>query len=367
VFAKFVTLRQLYRKWVDSVGNDLKTQLFYNSDLGLPFSSKGSKITRAMLNDCCRLYEWPVRRVGQEHARLMGVDVGTYLHVVMRERVRTAQGLKLRLIGIWTLPGFTQLVQILREWKPTCCVIDALPEIHKVMDLKADFSNMWSSLFQDGATDLIKHKGKRELKMDRTAILDYVRQGIELQNLWLPMQAEFLEDGEYYSHMQAATRVLEANEIHPEKSRFIWKEGSRLDHFMLAEAYCLQAGMIMPEHGVFEFFEQEAKALGRHEKVREVPAPNLTDEEREKIAELQHLTPQVVLDKTFRQYVNRNPVKPTVDDQKISDSIKFMHSSQGYVDVALTVSMTQESEEDVKRVLAGLGFTESRVSGQYIK
>jgi len=367
VFSKFTPLRKLYRIWSKAVGNDLKTQLFYNSNLGLPFSSKGSKITRAMLNDCRRLYEWPVRRVGQERARLMGIDVGECLHVVMRERVRTDRGTKLRLIGIWTLPGFSQLVQILREWKPSSCVIDALPEIHKVMDLKADFSSVWSSRFQAGETNLVRHKERRELRMDRTAILDYVRQGIELQSLLLPMQAEFMEDGEYYNHMQASTRILEANEVNPEKSRFIWKEGSRPDHFMLAEAYCIQAGMIMPEHGIFDFFEQEAKALSKHGNVREVPAPDLSDEKREEIAKLQHLTPQVFLDRTFNQHVNRNPPKPPVDDQKIADSIKFMHSSQDYVDVALMATMMQESEKEITRVLVDLGFEESRIKGQYVK
>jgi len=367
VFSKFTTLRQLYRKWVDSVGNELKTQIFYNSDLGLPFSSKGSKVTMAMLNDCRRLYEWPVRRVGKSKARLMGVDVGTYLHVIMRERVKTLEGIKLRLIGVWTLPGFSQLAQLLREWKPTCCVIDALPEIHKVMDLKTDFSTVWSSRFQQGATDLIKHKEKQELRMDRTAILDYVRQGVELQSMLLPMQAEFLEDGEYYKHMQASTRILEPDELHPEKSRFLWKEGSRPDHFFLAEAYCLQAGMIMPEHGVFDFFEQEAKALGSFGRKRDVKASDLSDEKREEIAKKKQLTPQVFLGKVFDGYVNRDPPKRPVDEQRVADSVKFMHSSQGYVDVELAAKMAEESEEDVKRVLIGLGFKESKIAGQYIK
>jgi hypothetical protein len=297
----------------------------------------------------------------------MGVDVGEYLHVIMRERVRTAQGIKLRLIGIWTLPGFNQLAQLLREWKPKWCVIDAMPEIHKVMDLKSDFHSVWSSRFQADVTDLVKHKDKQELRMDRTAIIDYVRQAVELQNLLLPMQAEFLEDGEYYNHMQASTRILEPNETHPEKSRFIWKEGSRPDHFMLAEAYCMQAGMIMPEHGVFDFFDQEASALGKHGSKREVPAPDLTDAEREKISELQHLTPSVALNKIFNKYVNVDPPKRPVDDQRIADAIKFMYTSQGYVDVALAANMSDESEEDVRRILDSLGFKESKILGQYVK
>jgi hypothetical protein len=367
IFSKFTSLRKLYKKWSDSVGNDLKTQIFYNSDLGLPFSSKGSRVTREMLNACRRAYEWPVKRVGQSRTRLAGIDVGEYLHVIMRERFQDSSGVKLRLIGIWTLPGFNQVAQLLREWKPKCCVIDAMPEIHKVMDLKAEFSMLWSSRFQEGETDLIRHKDKRELRMDRTAILDYVRQGIDLQNLLLPLQAEWLEDGEYYNHLQAPTRILEANELHPEKSRFIWKEGSQPDHFFLAEAYCMQAGMIMPKHGLFDFFDQEAKALTKQGKVQDVVGPELSDKEREEIADLQTLTPEVFLNKTFDKYVNRNPPKRPVNEQKILDSIKFMYSSQKYADVTLVANMSAESEKDVIRVLKKNGFVESKIAGQYVK
>ena len=129
----------------------------------------------------------------------------------------------------------------------------------------------------------------------------------------------------------------------------------------------MQAGMIMPEHGLFDFFEQETEALKTHGDRREVPAPDLTDEQRDKIAKLQHLTPEIFLNKTFNDLVNVNPPKPPVDDQKIADVIKFQHSSQGYVDVALTATMAGESEEDIRRVLIDLKFKESRIKDQYVK
>lgn len=364
---KKATLRELYRKWSKSVGNDLKTQVFMNSDLGLPYSSRGAKITRGMLNDCQRGYEWPVRTVRPDRPRFMGVDVGDKLHVVMRERMRTDDGYVMPLLGTWTLPGFNQLAQLLREWKPKCVVIDALPEIHKVMDLKEDFGQVWSSRFQNDATALSVHKDKRELRMDRTAILDYVRQGFESQTLWLPMQSESVDDGAYYEHLLASTRILEANEEHPEKSRFVWREGSKPDHYFLAEAYCMQAGMVMPEHGVFDFFESESEALDSYGKRRSVSAPDLSDTEREEIADKQRLTPDVFLNKVFNDNVNTKPVKPPVDDQNIADVCNLMFKSQGYVDVVLAAQTSNEHEEDVKRVLLMRGYKESRIKGQYVK
>jgi len=368
VFSKFTTLREMYRVWTKAVGNDLKTQLFYNSDLGLPFSSKGSKITRSLLDSCRRLYEWPVKTVGNEHLRIMGVDVGSHLHAVLRERVRSPNGgMSLRMIGAWTLPGFNQLAELLREWKPSCCVIDAMPEIHKVMDLKEEFSMVWSSRFQSDATSLVKLKEKREVRMDRTAMLDYVRQAFELQNMILPMQAETIEDGEYYAHMQASTRILEADDDSPEKSRFIWKEGSRPDHFLLAEAYCMQAGMIMPDHGLFDFFEQESKAMDSYADKANVVAPGLSDAERENIARLQNVTTDGFLNQQFNKHVNINPPKPVVNVVKVADVISFMYTSQGYIDIALVKSSVTESEEDILKVLIGQGYHESKIRGQYVK
>jgi hypothetical protein len=285
----------------------------------------------------------------------------------MRERIRMPDGsFTLRMIGIWTLPGFSQLAQVMREWKPTCTVIDSMPEIHKVMELKADFSNVWSSRFQESVNYLSKNDGKREVAMNRTALLDYVRQGYDLQQLILPMNAEFLEDGEFYNHLMAPTRILEANEDNPEKSRFVWKEGSRPDHFFFADAYCVQASMTMPEHGVFEFFEQEAEALKDHRDKRDVSGSTLSDEERQKIADLSRLTPEVALVRIKEQNKKEAP-KPTVDDEKIRDTVLFMYSSQKYVDVVLAAQMAQENESDVRRVLLSEGFKESKIAGQYVK
>lgn len=360
------SLRNLYRTWQKAVGNDLKTQIFFNSDLGLPFSSKGARITRAMLNDCRRKYEYPPRRVSRSRPRFMGVDVGENLHVVLRERVRSADGVTMRLLGTWTVPGFSQLGQIMREWQPNCTVIDALPEIHKVMELKADFANVWSSRFQESVTTFTKSEQKKEISMNRTAIIDYVRQGFELQQLINPMNAEFLEEGEYYNHLMAPTRILEANEEHPEKSRFVWKEGSRPDHFCFAEAYCLQAGMVMPDHGVFEFFEQEANALSEHTDRRNVTGTTLSDEERQRVADLARLRPEAALIQ-IRDRNKKEAPKRAVDDEKIHDTIDFMFKSQGYVDVVLAAQMADESEGSVRRVLLTEGYKQTRIAGQYKK
>lgn len=360
------TMRSLYRSWVKAVGNDLKTQIFFNSDLGLPFSSKGARISRAMLNDCRRRYEYPPRHVSRSNGRFMGVDVGETLHVILRERVRSENGSSMRLIGAWAVPGFSAVAQLIREWKPDRVVIDSLPEIHKVMELKADFSRVFSSRFQESTNVLSVNKQKREVSMNRTAILDYVRQGVEMQTLLLPMEAEFIEDGEYYAHMMASTRILEPNETNPEKSRFVWKEGSRPDHFFLAEAYCMQASMLVPNHDIFEFFAEQANTEPEHAAKRKAVHSDLTSEERAAIGKKMDLTPAAALVE-IREMNKPKKVKPPVDDERIQDTVELLAQQQGYVDVDIAAQMSEEHEDDVIRILRTLGFKQSKIKRQYVK
>lgn len=360
------TLRSLYAKWLKAVGNELKIQIFHNSDLGLPRSSKGTRITRGMLDECRQSYQFPPTSVSRAQKRFMGVDVGSDLHVVMRERLKDGSNSVFRLIGLWTLPGFQQLGQVIREWKPDCIVIDAMPEIHKVLELKEDFSNVWSSRFLESATTLTKNVHKREISMNRTAIMDYIRQDIELHNIINPLNAESLEDGAYYNHMIAPARILETNEQHPEKSKFVWKEGSKPDHFFLAEVYCRQAGMIMPDHNVFEFFDQEAGALTDYHNKRTVTESSLSDKDRQEIASLQNITREAALVR-IREQSSPKAVKPKVDDGLIKDTIEFTFKAQGYVDVDLTSLQSGEDVGDVIRWLTALGYRKSRIEGQWIK
>jgi hypothetical protein len=363
VYSKFARLSELIETWQDALGNELKTQVFYNSNLGLPYSSKGAKITVGMLNECRRRYRWPVVQSRPESVRLMGVDVGEVLHVIIRERVFHDGVKELKLILAANVPGFSQVSQLIREWKPKRVVVDAQPEIHKVMELKDKFKMTYSSRFQNRLTKMNVEKKSRSVSMDRTAILDFVKAAVENQVLWLPMKAEFIDDGQYYSQMTASTRILEANQDNPEKSRYVWVH-TKPDHYFLAEAYCLQADMLMPQHDIFTFYESEAEAMKGRE-ARKIDKEK--QDEREKIAELQKLTPHLALEKIRSQYQQEKKVKPKVDDKAIYFAILDMYKTQGYADLVLIAQQTSEHEGDVLRILKQNGFSESRIKGQYVK
>jgi len=363
VFSKFANLSELIEGWEDAVGNELKMQVFFNSNLGLPYSAKGAKITTGMLNECRRHYQWPVPQSRPESIRLMGVDVGSVLNVVLRERVQYDGEPCLKLILAMTVPGFAQVAKLIREWRPRRVVIDERPEIHKVMELKDKFKNVYSSRFQAGLAKMNVDRKARGVTMDRTALLDFVKAAVENMTLWLPMEAEHIDKGQYYSQMTASTRILEANQENPEKSRYIWVH-TKPDHYFLAEAYCLQADMLMPQHDIFEFYESEAGAIKERDarKVKEEKK-----DEREEIAELQKLSPHLALQRIRDQHHQKKQVRPKVDDKAIYFAILDMYKAQGYVDLLLVAQQAGEHEGDVLRILKQNGFGESRIKGQYVK
>lgn len=302
IFNKHATLRELFDKWVDAQGNEIKTQVFINSDLGLPYSSKGAKISIGDLNRCKRDYGQKNPTDDTGHVRIMGIDIGADLIYVIRDVVKE-QGIEVRrLLEAGSVPSFELLgTEVIEKWNPRLVVIDALPEIHKVMEIKASYRSIYSSYFQEGQRKIFVDKKTKEIKMDRTAILDYVKQYVDQEIAILPDHAEFLEDGNYYSQMTASTRIMEINEDNPEKSRFVWAH-TRPDHFFLAEAYCTQAWLLLPNTDVIDFFKE-------HTKDTLVPAlsgiKNLSEEQRAELDKISKADPQKFLSGLQGKYVKR--------------------------------------------------------------
>lgn len=276
IFNKFQSLAWLVEEWNKAVGHDLKTQVFYNSNLGLAYSSEGAKIHEHNLEECKRDYQYPAVLSRARSPRSMGVDVGSVLNVVIRERVNDAGIIARRLLLAKTVESFAELGALIRDWQPKAIVVDALPEIHEVSRLKVAFSrsNIWSSEFQEGKLELGLNKKDKVIKMDRTSILDFVKKAVDEQTLLLPADAERIPD--YYSQMTSSTRVLEVNEAHIEKSRYVWRH-TKPDHYLLAEAYCMQADMLIPNSTFLDYYMAEVKRMRDMDKSIDQILPKLDE------------------------------------------------------------------------------------------
>ena len=92
--------------------------------------------------------------------------------------------------------------------------------------------------------------------------------------------------------MTASTRILETDEKNLENSRFVWVH-TRDDHYFLAEAYCMQAFQLIPDHSVLSFFEDS---------IKEMKAPLQRPGEIEKMSpeELKRMSPAMLLERMRR-------------------------------------------------------------------
>jgi hypothetical protein len=281
-FTKLGTLSELSEEWIEKVvGHASKEQVFINSNLGLPYSSAGAKIHDYQLELCKRPYEFPRPPSPVKAIRIMGIDVGEVIHVLVRERTIDRGAPARRLVYAGVLKNFKELGKVIRDWDPKIAVIDAQPEIHEVSSLKEDFKQVYSSRFNQNQIEMGVDKHQRHITMDRTACLDYVKQAVDEQLLLLPPLAEAIYNGEYYAHMTALTRILDIDEDNPEKNRFVW-EGNKPDHFFLAEGYLLQGDALIPEHSVFDFFQKE---MARYSDAAKSNVKPLTDQIIDKIGQ----------------------------------------------------------------------------------
>jgi hypothetical protein len=293
---KYVGMGALVDKWMDSFIHPLKTQIFYNSDLGLPYSSVGSKITDGLLNGCQRPYAFPMEKKDCHGIVFMGIDVGSSLNIVIRERVRDEHGAWVRrLVWAGTVPSFVLVKELIKSWNPKIVVIDALPEIHEVLALKESFRQVYSSKFTQGQLQINLNRDKRIISMDRTALLDALRSEFEAELLPIPDGAEHIDGGAYYSQLKAATRILVTNETNPERSYYSW-EHTVPDHYMLAEAYCLQADLMVPRDTVIDFYSSFLKEQEKPIQENLNDISNQTGKSQAELDQLMSMSPSQFLD-----------------------------------------------------------------------
>jgi hypothetical protein len=333
---KHILLRKLVKEWSD-VASETQKQIFYNSKLGLAYSTAGSKINDWQLDLCKRRYPWPIMASPPRDAvRTMGVDVGSVLHVVVRERVRDKGTQARRLLWAGEVRDFSELRKLIMAWQPKRCVIDAMPEIHEVSKLKERHSEVYSSQFQESLIEMSVNKQTRLVKMDRTAILDAVKAAVDDEVMLIPdVDPADLCDGIYYSHLTASTRIFEPNEKDPKKSRFVWVESARPDHYFLAEAYCLQADLMLPVSGVFDFYNQE---IDKAHKAGELTQPPET------------LSPQMIVRTSLKKPKTEEERQQQIHILEQIDTESFLGSmEQGY---EVKAAKGRDEEEIVAEVLA---------------
>jgi hypothetical protein len=236
--APHVGLADLWDKFSKGLGDDTKLQVFYNSDLGLPYAGAGSKLSDDILNGCRADYLMPA----EAEPCVIGVDVGKRLHVVIRQIL---PGEKLRLVFAGTVPGFDDLDKLMERYQTVSIAIDSMPETRAVQEfLNKHPHKSWMVRYQQKITDMARDEEKRVLTIDRTQAMDRVMSFYRRRAYLLPKNAQSLDRGDYYRLLKAPTRIYDV-----EDNRFNWLGDP--DHYFHAEVYCLLAYVARGEFRVW--------------------------------------------------------------------------------------------------------------------
>jgi len=299
LFAANIELSSLVRQYSKAISNDRNLQIFYNSKLGLPYSSAGNKITYSLLESVKKNYSIKKEDISIYKRLYVGIDVGAYYHVIVRARLDNN---KRKLVAVYKFETTQQLVRMLKQFRNVKFImIDETPEVREVEKIKKEVKKVYSCRYVNGRTLLdIKKTEKRyvrarKISIDRTFVLDEVRSDFSKGIMINPIDAhdifnDDLEDyGEYYKNMLSSTRIF-IEETGRNRSRFEWRESSP-DHFFHAEAYCKMAEMLDPN--ILQFYEDRTREMAGRTK-EEIDAefekskpliPRISVEEKEAIEE----------------------------------------------------------------------------------
>ncbi len=314
LFSANVTLESLVKQYGKAVGSAKKLQIFINSKLGLPFSSSENKITYDLLKKAETKQIYSLNSVNTLTFKrvYVGIDVGTYYHVVVRGTLDN--GMR-KLIDVRKIEVTQHLVNYLKKLRNIkFIVIDEMPEIREVEKIKKQVKKTYSCLYRMGRTILDLRKAREEwrvekrISIDRTFILDEVKADFARQQMINPVDAadiynEDLEDfGEYYQNLLSSTRIF-VETAGQNRGKFEWRE-SGPDHFLHAEAYCKLAEMIDPN--MMQFYKDRTAEYSQHTKEE-------TDAEYEKS---KVLIPRVSV--SDMKAINKGEMKPE-DSEAMKD------------------------------------------------
>lgn len=241
MLSSYVSITSMWEKFQLALEDDTKMQVFYNSGLGLPFAGKGSKLTDDLLNQCKADYQMPPTCT---EPCVMGIDVGKWLHVVIR--AIQPQGEKLRLVFAGTVREFEELDILFKRFNIVTYVIDSAPETRKsIAYARKHTGRGYICRYHNGIAEIREQneEGYKVVSADRTMLMDRVMAWFLQKRMELPANAQTLDRGDYYEMLKTPTRIFDQ-----ERNQYSYLGDP--DHYYHAEVYCMLAYAVRGEFRV---------------------------------------------------------------------------------------------------------------------
>ncbi len=237
VFSSRAKLSYLMDNFIGGLSNEEKMERFWNADLGLPYTGKGSKITLAEIE--ALQGDYPNETKHPKNACIMGIDVGRRLNIVIGYimddgRVKVGAFLE-------TPVEVPEVMKLVREYGVNVAVVDAQPEGHFVNKLKAA-GPFFACFYGDTAQKREPVDKFRNITVGRTESLDAAKEHISTSQLIFPMNTLTIPN--VVQQLTAATRIFD-----PDKNKgrggYRWTEGAKADHYHHGLNYMLVARRLL--------------------------------------------------------------------------------------------------------------------------
>lgn len=179
-------------------------QEVYNSKLGMPYISAENRLTQSDVYACCGLNAMQMSHVGP---CAMGVDVGSTLHVVIGCRISREQ---YKIVKVARVSKFEDVHDLADRYNVTNCVIDAMPETHKVREFQKHepYEVFLCEYLEKLSTGPVWNLDAGIVKAHRTEVCDQTHTLITTPGMCLlPRRSEEIE--EYAKEMCSIAKVLE--------------------------------------------------------------------------------------------------------------------------------------------------------------
>lgn len=232
-------LYKLYETFERARRSETAMQLFFNYDLGIPYTSYSAQLSRTILRACTGTHR-QLSAAPPETRTVMGVDVGTVLHYWIETLVgdKPKKDKKTLLIKADYCKDFDQLNRLMDAYNVACCVIDARPESRESKRFAESYrrGRVWRCDYEyHGLKTPKKDWKERIIRADRTISMDDSHGRFIMKDISLPVEFMHIYGNEMVEQMISSVRV---KEVRPNGSEvYVWDPKGKADHWRHACNY----------------------------------------------------------------------------------------------------------------------------------
>lgn len=236
----------LNQMWLDSQ-NPIKEQEFYNSDLGMPYEPRGSRLTDDAILSATGTH-LTVRK--SDTPTYAGVDIGKKIHMIVAENDSNN---RIKVIAAMELDDWTELHLVAQDFKVGGMVIDMNPEKDEAVKFQKKHDNAWLAYYaqhlETKVEKFVKNYDDQVVALNRTLMMMLTSDMVMDKNVIFPLDLRRVRD--FYEHLKSPIKAQKQS-AQGEWVTF-YPKTKNPDHYYHALLYTLMASQLRSRPALVKF------------------------------------------------------------------------------------------------------------------